>query len=126
MLVPARTLADAAKSLAAQRDDDDRAVHRGGTGEGIIGFSGATTAGQPGDDPSARRHFPPYRTLLPSDWASTAEVAVGPFIEAVKRVALVADRGTPVRLEFADGGVAVGRWRERGAGRGAARSRLRG
>jgi DNA polymerase-3 subunit beta len=51
--------------------------------------------------------FPPYRTLLPSDWASSAEVSVAAFTDSVKRVALLADRGTPVRLEFADGGVAL-------------------
>jgi DNA polymerase-3 subunit beta len=43
--------------------------------------------------------------LLPTEWSSTAEVAVAPFVDAVKRVALLADRSTPVRLEFADGGV---------------------
>jgi DNA polymerase-3 subunit beta len=51
--------------------------------------------------------FPPYRTLLPTDWSATAEVAVAPLIEAVRRVALVAERGTPVRLEFAGDGVGL-------------------
>src|SRR4029453_19306606 len=51
--------------------------------------------------------FPPYRTLLPTEWASQAEVDVAPFVEAVKRVALLADRSTPVRLEFSDGNVAL-------------------
>ena len=76
----------------------------GGTGEGIIGFSGTT------DGRASRATtrlldatFPAYRSLLPSEWASTAEVTVGPFVEAVKRVALVAERNAPVRLEFADG-----------------------
>jgi DNA polymerase-3 subunit beta len=51
--------------------------------------------------------FPAYRSLLPSEWASTAEITVGPLVEAVKRVALVADRNAPVRLEFTDGTVAL-------------------
>ncbi len=32
---------------------------------------------------------------------------MGPFVEAVKRVALVADRNAPVRLEFTEGSVAL-------------------
>jgi DNA polymerase-3 subunit beta len=51
--------------------------------------------------------FPPYRSLLPSEWASAAEVPIAPLIEAVRRVALVAERNAPVRLEFADGSVAL-------------------
>ena len=126
VLVPARALADAAKSLAGH-DELTIALSTaaaGGTGEGIIGFSAT------GHETTTRlldAQFPPYRTLLPSDWASSAEVSVSAFTESVKRVALLADRGTPVRLEFADGGVvAVGRRRERRTGRRGARGRLRG
>ena len=35
--------------------------------------------------------------------ASAAEVVVGPIVEAVERVARVAERNAPVRLEFGDG-----------------------
>jgi len=40
--------------------------------------------------------FPPYRSLLPSEWSSSAEIPVAPLVEAVKRVALVTDRNAPV------------------------------
>jgi DNA polymerase-3 subunit beta len=106
VLVPARALADAAKSLAGH-DHLTIALSNaiaGGTAEGIIGFSAT------GHEVTTRlldAQFPPYRTLLPTDWASSAEVSVSAFTESVKRVALLADRGTPVRLEFADGGVAL-------------------
>jgi DNA polymerase-3 subunit beta len=106
VLVPARALADAAKSLAGH-DQLTIALSNaiaGGTAEGIIGFSAT------GHEATTRlldAQFPPYRTLLPTDWASSAEVSVSAFTESVKRVALLADRGTPVRLEFADGGVAL-------------------
>jgi len=110
VLVPARTLADAAKSLA-HSETLTIALSGGGagsTGEGIIGFAG-TTNGR-----SARATtrlldatFPPYRSLLPSEWASAAEIAVPGLVEAVKRVALVTDRNAPVRLEFGDGSVAL-------------------
>jgi DNA polymerase-3 subunit beta len=106
VLIPARALADAAKSLAGH-DQLTIALSNaiaGGSTEGIIGFSAT------GHETTTRlldAQFPPYRTLLPSDWASSAEVSVSAFTESVKRVALLADRGTPVRLEFADGGVSL-------------------
>jgi DNA polymerase-3 subunit beta len=104
VLVPARALADAAKSLGASTELTIALSNAGQSGEGIIGFSAT------GHEATTRlldAQFPPYRTLLPTDWASSAEVSVAAFSEAVKRVALLADRGTPVRLEFADGGVAL-------------------
>lgn len=103
VLVPARTLSDAAKSLA-HSEQLTIALSTSGTGEGLIGFSGA---GRHATTRLLDAQFPPYRTLLPADWASSAEVAIAPFVEAVKRVALLADRGTPVRLEFAEGGVSL-------------------
>jgi DNA polymerase-3 subunit beta len=44
--------------------------------------------------------FPKYRNLLPANSAATAEVETSVLVEAVRRVALVASRGTPVRLAF--------------------------
>jgi DNA polymerase-3 subunit beta len=111
VLVPARTLADAAKSLA-HSDQLTIALSAPGSsgspGEGIIGFSGRS--GGRASRATTRlldAQFPPYRTLLPAEWSATAELPVASFVEAVKRVALVADRGTPVRLEFAEGGVGL-------------------
>ncbi len=107
VLVPARTLNEAAKSFA-HSDTLTIALSSAAAGEGIIGFTGTT------DGRSSRTTtrlldatFPPYRSLLPSEWASSAEVAIAPFTDAVKRVALVADRNAPIRLEFADGSVAL-------------------
>jgi DNA polymerase III subunit beta len=102
VLVPARTLAEAAKSLTGTADVTIALSGgvAGGAGEGIIGFAGATRR-------TTTRlldaQFPPYRTLLPSEFNVTAEVAVPALIDAVKRVSLVADRGAAVRLEFSTG-----------------------
>src|SRR5260370_7879502 len=63
----------------------------------MIGFEGAgrrTTTRLLGGD------FPRYQALLPSHVNAVAELAAGPFAEAVKRVALVAERNTAVRLSF--------------------------
>jgi DNA polymerase-3 subunit beta len=106
MLVPARTLAEAAKSLS-HNDELTIALsasNGNGSTDGLIGFS---AAGRQATTRLLDAQFPPYRTLLPNDWSSSAEVSVAAFAESVKRVALLADRGTPVRLEFADGGVGL-------------------
>lgn len=98
-LVPARTLAETAKSLAAG-PEVMLALATGGTGEGMIGFAGsgrrATTRLLDGE-------FPKYRSLLPSGDAAIAHVPTAALTEAVKRVALVAERNTPVRLRFGAG-----------------------
>ncbi len=102
VLVPARTLADAAKSLTGTADVTIALAGGGAGGDGIIGFAGLTRR-------TTTRlldaQFPPYRTLLPSEFNVTAEVAVPALIDAVKRVSLVADRGAAVRLEFSTGTV---------------------
>jgi DNA polymerase-3 subunit beta len=95
-LVPARTLADTAKSLA-DVDEVVIALSSGGSGEGLIGFEGhgrrTTTRLLDGE-------FPKYRSLLPSESSAIANVETSMLIDAVKRVALVAERNTPVRLAF--------------------------
>jgi DNA polymerase-3 subunit beta len=103
VLVPARTLSDAAKSLTGD-SELTIALSNTGSGEGIIGFTGI---GRRTTTRLLDAQFPPYRSLLPADFSVTAEVSVATLTEAVKRVALVADRGNPVRLDFADGGVTL-------------------
>ena len=44
--------------------------------------------------------FPKYRSLLPSESSAIADVETAQLTDAVKRVALVAERNTPVRLAF--------------------------
>ncbi|MER6915255.1 DNA polymerase III subunit beta [Streptomyces sp. NPDC000594] len=98
-LVPAKTLLDTAKSLTSG-DTVSIALSGSGAGEGLIGFEGAgrrtTTRLLEGD-------LPKYRTLFPTEFNSVAVIETAPFVEAVKRVALVAERNTPVRLSFEQG-----------------------
>jgi DNA polymerase-3 subunit beta len=102
-LVPARTLADTAKALTSGAEVT-LALSAGGAAEGMIGF-----------DAGARRttsrllegEFPKYRSLLPSESSAVAEVQTAPFVEAVRRVALVAARNAPVRLGFSADGVVL-------------------
>jgi DNA polymerase-3 subunit beta len=97
-LVPARTLSDTAKSLAGA-DKVTIALASAGTGEGLVGFEGSgrrtTTRLLDGE-------FPKYRSLLPSESQSLATVETAAVVEAVRRVALVAERNTPIRLSFTE------------------------
>jgi DNA polymerase III subunit beta len=98
-LVPAKTLLDTAKALTSG-DSVILALSGSGAGEGLIGFEGAgrrtTTRLLEGD-------LPKYRSLFPTEFNSIAVIETAPFVEAVKRVALVAERNTPVRLSFEQG-----------------------
>ena len=102
-LVPARTLADTAKALTGG-PEVLLALAGGGAGEGMIGFEGG---GRRTTSRLLEGEFPKYRSLLPSESSAVAEVATGPFVEAVKRVALVAARNAPVRLGFSADGVVL-------------------
>ena len=103
VLVPARALADTARALTAGAEVSIALAlpgEDGGAGEGMIGFEGGgrrTTTRLLGGD------FPRYESLLPKQVNAVAELATAPFAEAVKRVALVAERNTAVRLSFSAG-----------------------
>jgi DNA polymerase-3 subunit beta len=106
-LVQGRSVAETARSLA-DSESVTIALSGSGSGEGLIGFEGAASG-------ESRRttnrlldgEFPKYRSLLPSESTSIAVIDSASFLETVKRVALVADRNTPVRLTFDDGQVIV-------------------
>ena len=102
-LVPARVLGETARSLVAG-GDVTIAVSSGDAGDGLIGFEGVvgngsrrtTTRLLEGD-------FPRVRQLFQAQAETVAYVSTPEFIDSVKRVSLVAERNTPVRLTFADG-----------------------
>jgi DNA polymerase III subunit beta len=103
-LVPAKTLADTAKSLTSGAEVSIALGGTGGAGEGMIGFEGGgrrTTSRLLDGD------FVKYRSLLPSEYAGNAEMHTSSFIEVVKRVSLVAERNTPLRLSFRQGEVVL-------------------
>jgi DNA polymerase III subunit beta len=123
-LVPARTLADAARTMAAgvpvtiaygasgpgsqAAGTAGRSATRGSgeprPAEGMISFEGG------GRRMTARLiagEFIRYRSRFPGEFGCRAEVLAEPFIEAVRRVSLVAERASPVRLAFGPGVVVV-------------------
>jgi DNA polymerase-3 subunit beta len=97
-LVRARTLADAAKSLTAH-SQVTLALSPTGSNERLIGFlSELKTMTSRTLDGT----FPPFKHLLPSDSVAEATIEVAPFLDSVRRVALVTDKTVPLRLIFAN------------------------
>jgi DNA polymerase III subunit beta len=105
VLVPARALSETARALTAGAEVSialalPGADGAGQGGDGMIGFEGAgrrTTSRLLGGE------FPRYQGLLPTSQRSMAEISTSVLAEAVKRVALVAERNTAVRLAFSAG-----------------------
>jgi DNA polymerase-3 subunit beta len=110
-LVPARTLAEAARTMAAGTPvtvafDGGEESPGGGPrpAEGMISFDDGTRrltvrliAGE----------FIRYQSRFPAEFGCRAEVPAAAFTEAVRRVSLVAERTTPVRLTFGGGAVII-------------------
>jgi len=99
-LVPAKVLADLAKTLAGHQVT--LALGSTRTGDGLIGFEGA---GRQATSRLIDAEFPKVRRLIPSAGAVTRTVTAetATLIEAVKRVSLVAERMSPVRITFEEG-----------------------
>ena len=97
-LLRARTLADAAKSLVGVTQVSLAVAPITAT-ERLVGFaSEAKTMTSRMLDGT----FPPYRHLLPKESIAQATIEVAPFLDSVRRVALVTDKTVPLRLRFAD------------------------
>jgi DNA polymerase III subunit beta len=117
-LVPARTLADAARAMtpgvpvsvafgpaaAAANRPDGRPPEEPRPAEGMISFG---IGGRQLTTRLIGGEFIRYRSRFPAEFGCRADVPAGPFTEAVRRVSLVADRASPVRLTFGPGRVLI-------------------
>ncbi len=129
-LVPARTLADAARTMAPGEQVTIRLRSDGGSGPATTapddpGAGARPAGGRPpasrggdamiGFEAGGRRlttrliagDYIKYRSRFPADLPCRADMPAGPFTEAVRRVSLVAERGSAVRLSFGAGQVTV-------------------
>ena len=117
LLVPAKTLSDAARMMVP--GVPVRVMMRDKPG-------GGTTGANPGDslraadamigfESGGRRlttrliagEYIKYMSRFPDDFGSRGDMPAIPLAEAVKRVALVAERGSSVRLSFGHGQVTI-------------------
>jgi DNA polymerase-3 subunit beta len=102
-LVPARTLSETARALGSTASVE-LALGRSGAGDGLVGL-------ESGQRRTTSRlldgEYPKVSAIFPSTSDTDAVVETSVLTEAVKRVALVAERNTPVRLRFTDGQVII-------------------
>ncbi len=104
-LVPARVLGETARSLTGS-GDVTIAVSAGESGDGLIGFEGSVGTGTRRTTTRLLEgDFPRVRQLFQAQADTVAYVSTADLVESVKRVALVAERNTPLRLTFSDGSV---------------------
>jgi DNA polymerase III subunit beta len=101
VLVPARVLLDATRTAAPSAEMSVCLAAPAPDGnDAVIGFA---ASGQQTTVRLLSSEYPRYEALLPTEFSSTAEIPAGLLADAVKRVALVAEGGTPVRLTFSAG-----------------------
>ena len=93
-LIPARFLHESSKSLATS---ESVALAFAASNEGLFGIAGN---GRQTTSRILAADFPPYRTLLPTESTSVAQVKTSELIDSVKRVALVLDREAPIKITF--------------------------
>jgi DNA polymerase-3 subunit beta len=114
LLVPAKTLSDAARMMVpgtpvrvmmrgalateASQGDSLRA------GDAMIGFE---SGGRRLTTRLIAGEYIKYMSRFPDDFGSRGDMPAVPLVEAVKRVALVAERGSSVRLSFGHGKVTI-------------------
>ncbi|ROP34710.1 DNA polymerase III subunit beta [Pseudokineococcus lusitanus] len=111
-LVRARTLSEVARSLGSGGGEVVVALSEGRSGGGggeLIGFE---AGGRRTTSLLVDGEYPKVRSLFPAEAAVRAVVAREDLVGAVRRVSLVAERNTPVRLSFSEGQVVL----EAGAG----------
>jgi DNA polymerase-3 subunit beta len=111
LLVPAKTLADAARMMAPgvpvrimTRGTDEGSGSAAARAEAMIGFE---SGGRRLTTRLIAGEYIKYSSKFPADFGSYADMPAAPLAEAVRRVALVAERGSSVRLSFEPGKVTI-------------------
>lgn len=99
-LVKAKTLNDIAKTLGPAGDLN---IALSDSAE-LVGFE---SGGRRTTSLLIDGEYPKIRSLFPESTPITASVKTSELVEAVRRVSLVAERNTPVRLAFTEGQVAL-------------------
>lgn len=102
-LIRARTLVDATKTLTNAKNVNISLAPATST-DRLAGFQSDTKS-------TTTRlldgTFPPYRHLIPQESLTTTVIEVAPFLDAVRRVALVTDKTIPLKLTFAGNSVTL-------------------
>ncbi len=106
-LIPARVLSDAAKSMTSG-DHVTLNLAGGEAGDGLVGFTGEGTSGvQEITTRLLDGEFPKVRHLMNIHPALTVRMNNSELAAAVKRISLVAERNTPLRMVIGEEGITL-------------------
>lgn len=106
-LVPARVLAETAKSMTAG-EQVTLSLSSAATGDGLIGFEGTGAAGvRQITTRLLDGEFPKVRHLMNVQASVSVRANTAEVIAAVKRVGLVAERNTSLRMLIGDGSITL-------------------
>jgi DNA polymerase-3 subunit beta len=97
-IVPARALAELAR-IAQAADQVELGVHEN---QMVFGVDGVWLTTRRIDG-----QFPNYKQLVPESFEHEVALPREELLEVVRRIAVMAQRNTPLRLRFADGEVAI-------------------
>jgi DNA polymerase-3 subunit beta len=97
-IIPARALQELAR-IAANADEMQLGVHENHV---VFGIDGAWLTTRRIDG-----QFPNYRQLLPEQFEHELQLPREELLDVVRRVSLMAQRNSPLRLRFADGELTV-------------------
>ena len=106
-LVPAKVLSDTARSMTSG-DQVVLSLASSGSGDGIIGFEGhGGVGGAAGERQTTTRlldgEFPKVRHIMNTQALMNVRITTADIIAAARRVALVAERNTSLRMLIGDG-----------------------
>ena len=107
LLVPARTLADTARTLDHQLNEPIEIAIGSGEDIGAQGILGIVTDSRHSTTRLLDADFPNFRPLLPPKHNALASVEIAPLQDAIRRVSLVAERNSQIRMYFEEGSVTL-------------------
>lgn len=108
VLIPGKVLADTAKAMGSGEEVTVSLSTTESEGEGLAGFIGESTHGK--REATTRllsQAFPKVRHLMDVQGTVNVRVSTDELLNAVKRVKLVAERNTPLRMIIADDHIAL-------------------
>ena len=104
-LIPAKALADTAKALGARGGEVTIALPD--AGEGTVGMVGFSASSRQTTSRVLDGQLPPLRSLLPASYAAELKVSTAELGAVARRVSLVAERNSQLRLSFDTDGLVV-------------------
>lgn len=108
VLIPGKVLADTAKAMTSGEEVTISLSTTESEGEGLAGFVGDGSHGK--REATTRllsQAFPKVRHLMDVDGTVNVRVSTDELLAAVRRVKLVAERNTPLRMVIADDHIAL-------------------